>query len=335
MRGFNLICQIVLATLLLSFQWTTETQKEKTQNKEPQKNQEFLSITRYPLVMISAQVISRTTGLPVSDLRHTDFVISENGIQQDIAIWEQGDEPVSLLILIDTLDAHKNSRVFNDQIQALKSSLTTYFSAEDKASIIVIVERPILLQDFTSDKELISDAFDRLSQYKIVPTRPVEKRFSEALQQAANHARVAHNPKARNAIILISSVPNQTDDKAVLPETVVRAMIESGNIFCWDSSAHLRTDFFDLSDPGELPFDKVSIADLVRLTGGEFMGSDWKSFIERLRERHLIGYVPLPIREGRGGELVRIKLELAPNPKRNTGDMVLIYPRAGVIPSLR
>ena len=316
--------------LFLSFQWTTRAQRENTQTKEVRKDGELLIVEHYPLISIDAEVRSRISGSVVSDLTHKDFVISQNGVPQAISVWEQGYSPLSVVLLVDVLEAHKNRQLVDRQLQTLKSTLAEYLSAEDEGSIIAVADHPIVLQEFTTDRELISRAVDRISQYTRLTKRTREERIPLALQEAAKYVHAAHNPKAHNAIILISNTPKATADRMVLPEEVVRAIVRSRAIFCWSSSADLTSDF---SDVEELPLNKVSVTALMGLTGGEAIGSEWKSFFERLRERHRIAYVPFA--ESGNGEFVRIKLELAPNTKRDSGDLVLTYPRIAALPSSR
>src|SRR5688572_10481084 len=138
MCNFNLICRFFLAILLLSFPGMAEAQK-----KEVQKEDQFLIVEHYPLISIDAQVMSRSTGLVVSDLTHKDFVMSENNSQQTIYFWQRLPMPLSLLILVDTVTG-PNRHLIDNQLKALKSSLASYLKPEDKVSIMVMAENPIV-----------------------------------------------------------------------------------------------------------------------------------------------------------------------------------------------
>jgi len=328
MQGSNPLWQIGIAILLFfPVQWRNEMQNEKSTKQSDTVNQ-FRVVEHYPLVLIDAQVMSRITGLPVIDLTRSDFVISQNGIGQDIAIWRRYRAPVSLLILIDLMDANGDHNLFVRQIEALKSSLSSWLGATDQASILVIAERPMMLQDFTSNKDLISDALDKAAHYRIGPNEPSQKRITEALQQAAVHKPAHPDPMARNAIILISNLTSA--DAVILSEKTVRAIVESPTIFCWRTRAKPFA-LNDVLESREFPIDRVDIGELVRLTGGEFVESDWKSFVDRLRERYRIGYVPLALKDRPNDQVVRIKLELAPGLKLDARNVILIYRRAAVI----
>jgi hypothetical protein len=191
-------------------------------------------------------------------------------------------------------------------------------------------ERPILLQDYTSSKQLMNAAFDRVFQHRLVSKLPVEKRLSRGLQEAAEHVRGVQNSEACRAIILISDLAEKTGNMLVSPEAV-RAMIEPlPIIFCWNRIPHLAPQVFS---EAQYSLDKVSPATLVGLTGGEFGNRDWKTFIERMRGRYSIAY--LPFAKQREGQVVKIKVELKPSAKRNVNDLVLTYPRIAIIPTMK
>lgn len=326
MRNFSLIGRLFLATLLLSPQSTGQAQLY-AQNKSATKELRIRSNLEVTCISIDAEVISRTTGGVVDDLTHEDFIISENNVRQEIYAWEHFPKPLSLVIVVDTAAGDPNSHFVDDQISALKSSLIARLEAGDQVSVMAISDRPTVLQDHTSNKQLINVALDRVSQHKLGSELQLAERLSRGLQGAVEHARGVQNLKARCAVILISDLPEKVADDLILPEAVVKAMIESVSIFCWNRSAHLAPRS---SDEGKYSLDKVSITDLVGLSGGEFVNSDWKSFLERLRRRYRIVY--LPFTRQREGQVVRIRLELKPSANRNTHDVLLSYPRFAIIP---
>src|SRR5262249_19717116 len=236
-------------------------------------------------------------------------------------------KPLSLLIVVDAAASDPNGHRIDNQVNALKSSLARWLEPADEASVMVVGERAIVLQDYTGNEALINAALDKASQEKNT-SLPVSKRLPMALEEAAKHLGDVRNPEARRVIVLIADLPQSLADKVVLRGAAVRAMIESTGILCWNRSPFPSSHF---SDQGVKSLDKLRISDLVGLTGGEFVGSDWRMFLERVRKRYRIIY--LPFNEGREGELVRIKLELKPNAGRDPHDMVLIYPRFAIMPS--
>jgi len=326
MQSFSLTGQLLLATVLLSSQSTAQTQSDP-QNLRATKEHKFRRYIEVPIISISAQVISPTTGGVIDDLTHEDFIISENNVRQEVYAWQHLPAPLSLLIVVDTAAGDANRHTLDNQVISLRSSLTDSLEIGDEVSIIAINERPIVLQDYTGNKYLINAALDRISQYKTVSESQIEERLSKGLQEAFEHARGVKNPEARRAVILIADLPGRVAERLILPETVVRATFDPETIFCWARSLNFTPR---LSEVGKYSFDKVSITDLVALSGGEFVNSEWKSFLKRLRRRYQIMYLPFTRR--REGQVVRIRLELKPSANRDTHDLVLSYRRFAIIP---
>jgi hypothetical protein len=327
MRYFSFALKILLITLLLSFQSLGGGQKEKTKTDAPN-NERGKIIDSFPLVSIDAQVMSRATGQLMNDLTHDDFVITQENTQQGIVSFQHISAPISLLVVIDLLHGGAEGRRINDQIQALRSSLDRSIGEADRLSLVIIADRAIVLQDFTNDKTRIGDALDIAAKHKVEAMPKTNEVFFRALVQAAEHARTGHNWNARNAVILISGLQKATAGALVLPQIVVRPIIESGSIFCWNDWANVHPD---ISRSPQRSLHKLSLLDLVGITGGEIIGNDWSSFIERLRNRYRIAYVPLPLTNELNGRLVRIKLELAAKLMKGAERPVLFYPRVAVI----
>lgn len=63
------------------------------------------------------------------------------------------------------------------------------------------------------------------------------------------------------------------------------------------------------------------------------MNNEWEAFIEQMRGRYWIAY--LPSAQRRGGELVKIEVQLKPSPKLNINDVALTYSRIAIIPSVK
>ena len=329
MRSHTLAGRLFLALLLLA-QLPAQAQQPNAQKEKDRADEQITHIDRYPVIAFNALVLSATTGEVVGDLTVNDFVVFENDVQQSIDFWWRPPLPSSLLVVVDTASGIANSKALDREVQGLKSSLAEWLGPEDEVSIIAMGPRPVLLQDYTSNKKVIGAALDKLSQNRSASSVPFEKRLNRGLQKAAEQARRVHNPQGRCAVILISDPPNNADDELVSQQSV-RGMIEPGNtVFCWNRSAHFTPPRFN---DGDYPYDDVSLVTLVGLSGGEFVNGNWKSLLERIRGRYFIAYAP--IYWGRDGRVVKLRLELKPNAKRDVHDLVLVYPRFAVMPTAR
>jgi hypothetical protein len=136
-----------LLGLLLLCQVAAHVHKEKAQNQN-----EFKVVAHYPLISIDAEVISGTTGSVVTDLRHEDFIISENNVQQVVVLWQRLAVPLSLLIVVDAAANYTNGIALDNRVSALKSSLALFLKPEDEVSIMALTEGPLLLQDYTNNR---------------------------------------------------------------------------------------------------------------------------------------------------------------------------------------
>lgn len=317
MRYTFFIVSPIVAALMVSYHLTPRPLLQQ------KKEQPIKVVERHQLISIDAEVMSRFTGLAITDLKHEDFIISENGIQQRIAAWQHLNVPLSLLILVDAVGA--DSVRLENEVAALKSSLSAQLKPGDDVGVMLLGPDPRLLQEYTSNERLISNALDMAVGSKNTVPLSVERKFLMAIQEAANHAG-DHGPISRRAIILISDLPEITANKVFLPEWILRTVLDSGSIFCWKRPKQIHPH----SSADNVDFEKVTLASLPDVTGGESASADWRVLFSRLRERYQIAYWPDTL--GRAGDVVRIKLELRNTSKRGTNDLDLVYRRFAIIP---
>jgi hypothetical protein len=328
MRKFSLISKPFLAALLLLSQLTVQHAQWPDFQKERAQEENQLKVVEHdPLILIDAGVISATTGSPVTNLGHEDFIISENNVQQLVAFWRRIHLPLSLQIVVDVNANYSDRLGLESQVNALKTSLALFLRPEDEVSIMVLTEGPLLLQENTNNKDLINSALDRALQSIETQHLSAGKRFRAAIFEAAKRAGSPRRLERRRATILISDLPEKTANETVLPEWVVRTVLDSATIFCWSRSTHPAARVFDAN---KVSFKRVTITAMIDLTGGDSVGSDWKSLLERLRARYQIAYLPRTL--GRSGDAVRITLELKTTARRDTRALVLTYPRFAIIP---
>ena len=276
---FRLIARSLLALLLLSPQLPTGAQQTRANSENARKKREFKVVESYPLISIDADIFSRTTGAVVDDLRKEDFIIAENNSRQVVALWQHLPVPLSLLVVVDSTGGYADMPSVANRVNALESSLALSLKPEDKVSVMVLTEGPLLLQDYTGNKDLIRAALNRALQRKETPQVPLDKRVRIAVLEAAKHAEAHNSTEARRATVLISDLPREAANDLLLPEWVVRKVLESESSFSW-SRSDMPT--IDSSEADTISVDRVAISTLVSLTGGEFVGEDWKSFLNVL-----------------------------------------------------
>ena len=90
----------------------------------------------------------------VTDLGQQDFTILEDGIPQQLAVFDQHRAPVSVSILIDaSLSMQANMAM----VQAAALRLVRALRPEDSAQIVRFNHRHEVIQDFTSDQALLEE----------------------------------------------------------------------------------------------------------------------------------------------------------------------------------
>jgi hypothetical protein len=298
-------------------------QKDNAQTPSPARP----SSCRVPIVSIDAQVISATTGTPVSDLRREDFIISENYVRQQVFSFQRLRAPLTLTIIVEAVAGESNALALGTQVDAIRLALAGCLEAGDLVCVMVVAERPLMLLGFTNSREYVNEALDQAVQRRVESESPVDGKLSMALQEAEEKASGLRNDDARNVIILLSDMPGRRVDKVILPPAVVRMMVGSATVLCSSGAGPVTHHFFKV---GTDSLENATIADMVGLTGGSFVTGGWKSCIERLRPIYRITY--LPFSEGRQGELVKMKLEIKPNLEHDAHNLRLIYPQFAVLP---
>ncbi len=96
----------------------------------------------------------------VTDLEQGDFVVFEDGVQQEVAFFTRTQLPIALALLIDT-SASMDERMSTAQEAAI--GFSQRLRPEDLAEIIDFDSRADVLQDFTNDVEKLEGAIRRTS----------------------------------------------------------------------------------------------------------------------------------------------------------------------------
>lgn len=95
---------------------------------------------------------------PVSNLDRADFAIFEDGVAQELSLFNRGETPLSLVLMIDT------SASMNESLPLVQKAASRFVSAlhpVDRVQVVQFNERAEVLQDFTSDRAAIDSAILR------------------------------------------------------------------------------------------------------------------------------------------------------------------------------
>jgi VWFA-related protein len=84
----------------------------------------------------------------VTGLNERDFAVFEDGVRQDLTLFNHDDIPISLVVMID-VSASMDEKLKEAQDAAVRFVRT--LRPQDKARVMQFNDRPTTLQDFTSD----------------------------------------------------------------------------------------------------------------------------------------------------------------------------------------
>jgi VWFA-related protein len=163
------------------------------------------------LINVTATVTD-ASGRFVPGLRKEDFQLYDDGVLQPITHFSAERAPVSLGIVLDTSDS-----MDGEKMEAAREALDRFFfdllDPQDEVFLYRFDDEPRLLQDWTTDRRLLSRALDRIN-----PTG------ATAMYDAVAEAmpRVERGRHRKKALLVIS---DGNDTSSTTPAAAVRELI--------------------------------------------------------------------------------------------------------------
>ena len=102
--------------------------------------------------------VADNTGRYVTDLDAGDFQIFEDGVKQDVTVFNRTNSPIALALLLDT-SASMESRMETAQEAAI--GFSRKLRMQDLAEVVDFDSRAVILQPFTNDPLLLEQAIRR------------------------------------------------------------------------------------------------------------------------------------------------------------------------------
>lgn len=162
--------------------------------------------TGVELINVSVSV-SDASGRFISGLRQGDFVLYEDGVEQDITHFSNERVPVSLGLVVDTSGSMAGEKWDNAR-SALDRFLLDLLGQDDEVFLYQFSSDPFLLEDWTTDRARLSRAMHR-----IVPRGGTA--MYDTLAEAVPLADTGRNRK--KAIVVISD-GNDTNSSTAVPD---------------------------------------------------------------------------------------------------------------------
>ncbi len=297
---------------------------------------------RTDLVVVDAQALNKQTGRAVSALTKESFIVSEDGVIQEITHFSHDSAPLSIVILMDVSLSVAN--VYNE-IREAGFQAFTHLKPEDEVALMFFTSAAWLIQDFTADRNLIAHRLGRSEDgildgtaapgWKNVEIPGDGTRIADSIYRAAEHLRKATNPAGRRAIIVITDNYATAGGARYYHNEVMNELLESGaSVYGLRiesfSEAYLKFHKYTKSlGLGLFNRNSRNVTPYAKETGGVVLdGRKHRSaeklteIIDLLRQRYSFGYVSTNPRMD--GKFRKIKVRVAPEVEKREGGVAIL-----------
>ncbi len=156
MKRLILIIGLLLAVNALAIAQTKTEPPNKPTTEQAQDNEAAAIHLKTNLVNLNVKVTDNTNR-PIIDLTKEDFVILEDGIQQDIAFFQPITAPVNLVLLLDFSGSTQDKRKI--LLKAAKKFIEA-LNPDDQIAVVGFTRKFHLISNFTADRKLLRKRID-------------------------------------------------------------------------------------------------------------------------------------------------------------------------------
>lgn len=235
------------------------------------------------LVILNAS-INDAKGNPVTNLKQNQFKILEDGVEQEINLFESTESPFAAVILIDT------SGSMESRISLARSAAITFLDgldAEDVAAIYNFDSKVTLVQDFSNSRDISDRVYDLKAYGWTV--------LNDAVFKAADE--LSKRPEKRRAVIVISdgadTKSGKSADKALKAALAADVMIYTVDMSAIDTGGKER-----IQNQSVLRnFAEKTGGFFIATPGGQAMRDAFKQIASELGTQYTIGYQPTNLKK--------------------------------------
>jgi Ca-activated chloride channel homolog len=222
----------------------------------------------------------------ITGLREADFAVFEDGVRQDLTLFNHDDIPISLALMLDT-SASMDEKMKEAQDAAVRFVRT--LRPQDKAEVMQFNDRPTVLQDFTSDLTALEAAVRRTESSG--PTL-LHNALYVVLKDLAKQKKVGE--LRRRAIVILS---DGEDTGSLVTDEQVLELARQTEINIYAISLRAKGG----SERNRMSFSQAGhlMTALARETGGQVyfpnsiseLDAVYDRIAEELRTQYSLGYV--------------------------------------------
>jgi len=280
------------------------------------------------LVVIDARIVDRRTGQFVSGLKSDDFILSDDGVRQEITHFSQDSLNLSVILLLDL--SGSVSPVLHEIRSGALGALSR-LRKTDEVAVMAFSSNTRLVQEFTRDRGLI---IDRIREIEKTPVIGQGTSLFQAISDAATHMELAgRNRSNRRVIITITdNVAWDYNFSGLTAQEVSRRVIDSDSMVCGlivEGTLNRAEKIFLRNRAGQDIYRRrMTIDPFIDLSGGEMIranpgviSSQLATLVDHLRSRYSFGYTPK--RESDDDRYHQIALRLSDEARRRFGDLLI------------
>jgi Ca-activated chloride channel family protein len=230
--------------------------------------------------------VTDARGRYVTDLTKNDFAVFEDGVRQELSIFNHEDIPISLVLMLDT------SASMDEKLPTARAAAIRFVGTlrpQDNAQIMQFNDRTTILQDFVADHAALDNAIGRteaagptaLHNALYVALKELEKQKTQAQLR-------------RRAIVLLS---DGEDTASLVSDDQVLDLARKTEINIYAISLRPRR----MQDRNAVKFSQAAhlLTALTQDTGGQVhfpnslseLDAVYDRIAEELRTQYSLGYV--------------------------------------------
>ena len=274
-------------------------------------------------VVLVPTLVTDLAGEPVFGLSAIDFTVYDNGVEQKIQLDETlRSQPVSVVVAVEK--GHSADDTL-DKIKRVGSLLYPIVGeGKGEAAVVAFDSKPVLMQDFTGNLDLVTAALNRISvgDYNAASLDAIS--YSTALLEA--------RPQTNRKVLFLICEPTDRGSAATIPEVIRK--VERSNVLVYGAAykpgtaAKVDKVGQTIADPSSHPVNLFGIFSaltksaqenvpqtIAEMSGGEYyLFSDEKKLEDRMADvnnhffnQYLLSFTPKKLSLGQHSLRVEVR----------------------------